>query len=57
MSAVNAKAVVNSEKSKIMLSTAAYERIAEVPSVALQWAENDPKRTYVSAAILVDFNA
>ena len=44
-SAVDAKAVVNSEKSKIMPPTAAYEQIAEVRVAALHEAGDDPKRT------------
>jgi hypothetical protein len=46
-STVGAKAVVNSETSKIMPWTAAYEQIAEVRVAALHGAADDPKRTLI----------
>jgi hypothetical protein len=48
-SAVGAKAVVNSETSKIMPWTAAYEQIAEVRVAALHGAADDPKRPLTQA--------
>jgi hypothetical protein len=46
VTALCAKAVINSEKSKIMPSTAAYEQIAEVRVAALHGATDDPKASF-----------
>jgi hypothetical protein len=51
-SALRSKAVVDSEKSKIMRATAAYPPIAEVRVAATRYSAVDPQRTLSWLAII-----